>query len=895
MGSAASVGMMSKSEGEEEDERKAEGEEKNPHTGRKRSRISLDSENGKAGRDTEGKEDGTKSTGANQQEIERTKPWFDASGLFNSVLGPSKQTSPVPELPTLVSVSDSSLTITWEMEPPTPGSYEKLEGQSATFMSRIFGLGSQDAKTAANTECNANEETKEEHWEYEVQYRPERSTYVYPIWSKVPPTRNTHLVLTDLHPKTVYSIRIRSRHVTSATLTEKNMPTNSNTTSSSQTSVGGWGQFSETARFATRGRIQQEVTEGQERVKLFFEGKLRPYPEDKYQDTTIDKAGRVGLGIMHTLDFMGFGGAYVKTAKLIYKARHGLGALLLAPDVEDAVTNLSRLLSEARAQLNFSVQDAVFGSYYIMAIRRGTRRRNPDYEADEHTDGVRGVLKSRCPDEILNEMRTRVAMAWFAYAPTSPALQWMCRRYPRPGDPFEVIISSPTAVRISKALVKPAYALLAHRRQKRLVLTLRGTNSFEDVIVDARHAPVPFSISRNSGVQREGEEEKEDTWGYCHEGMLRAAEWLLRSPLTQDPKNIESELSQMEISNQKDSSNGIAEIRETVRKAKAVVLGGGGLGRIIDRFHEAGYTIELVGHSLGAGVATLVGLLLKSRRRSLGVNVYAYAPPACVCSRLARRCCPMTTKIESKEGSSPVRVWSMVLSDDPVPRASAENILDLAREIVGRKSQWKTALQRELDDLKHRALGLWAPMTRATHWDRMSREGYQYQGMNDQSITKKTCKSDREKSNNEKLFPPGAIVHVYSHNGCRAASLVDHTWSGFQRVEVSRHMFRDHSKEGIMSALRDVAFARKASHRPPKWAPAPPSGPVLCAVCGYSVAWASSSDNQLEQSRELRHCYSCGRIVCPGCSSNRMALPGIGIPTPVRVCEHCYLNSCCNP
>eukprot|EP00466_Bigelowiella_natans_P021704 jgi/Bigna1/84745/fgenesh1_pg.274_\ len=182
----------------------------------------------------------------------------------------------------------------------------------------------------------------------------------------------------------------------------------------------------------------------------------------------------------------------------------------MAVGTQETVTNVSRLLSEARAQLKFSVEDAIFGSYYVMALRRGVRRRNPDFEAEEHGKGVQGVISSYCPDGLLREIRERVAEAWFAYAPSAAALQWMARRNPIPvahsplfcfsagndghdqGDPYEVVASSSASVRISKALVKPAYALLAHRRTKRLVITIRGTNSFEDVIVDARHKPVPF-------------------------------------------------------------------------------------------------------------------------------------------------------------------------------------------------------------------------------------------------------------------------------------------------------------------------------------------------------------------------------------------------------------------
>eukprot|EP00466_Bigelowiella_natans_P016073 jgi/Bigna1/74793/fgenesh1_pg.31_\ len=142
---------------------------------------------------------------------------------------------------------------------------------------------------------------------------------------------------------------------------------------------------------------------------------------------------------------------------------------------------------------------------------------------------------------------------------------------------------------------------------------------------------------------------------------------------------------------------------------------------------------------------------------TLSIDVYCFAPPACVCENLAKRCLRRGYKLnaeeeeeeeedggsggnrpkeDAKDGTGPrnlnhrsrkymcpgkeretgVRVLSMVLGDDAVPRASTKNILTCAHEIVSKKGQWKPALQRHVEDIRQRAMGLWAPMKRATHW-----------------------------------------------------------------------------------------------------------------------------------------------------------------------------------
>eukprot|EP00546_Thalassionema_frauenfeldii_P020018 CAMPEP_0178901346 /NCGR_PEP_ID=MMETSP0786-20121207/3969_1 /TAXON_ID=186022 /ORGANISM="Thalassionema frauenfeldii, Strain CCMP 1798" /LENGTH=347 /DNA_ID=CAMNT_0020572433 /DNA_START=468 /DNA_END=1511 /DNA_ORIENTATION=- len=72
------------------------------------------------------------------------------------------------------------------------------------------------------------------------------------------------------------------------------------------------------------------------------------------------------------------------------------------------------------------------------------------------------------------------------------------------------------------------------------------------------------------------------------------------------------------------------------------------------------YKVILTGHSLGAGVASLVGLLLKQKWPSLPLHVYAFAPPPMVDRYGSLSCQDYVTTV--------VNQW------DIIPRASLSNV-----------------------------------------------------------------------------------------------------------------------------------------------------------------------------------------------------------------------------
>eukprot|EP00124_Ichthyophonus_hoferi_P002866 Ihof_evm1s217 gene=Ihof_evmTU1s217 len=154
----------------------------------------------------------------------------------------------------------------------------------------------------------------------------------------------------------------------------------------------------------------------------------------------------------------------------------------------------------------------------------------------------------------------------------------------------------------------PYYVALDHHQQA-VVICIRGSLSLNDALTDmtATCSPVPWI---------EG--------GYAHGGMLKGAQYLL------------------------------AELRSTALLSKAFT-------------NHPNYQLVVVGHSLGAGIATLVSIYLKEDYPTL--QCYAYSPPGgLVSKRLADHCCSY--------------VMSVVVGCDVVPRASIPTVVRLRDEMV---------------------------------------------------------------------------------------------------------------------------------------------------------------------------------------------------------------------
>lgn len=149
-------------------------------------------------------------------------------------------------------------------------------------------------------------------------------------------------------------------------------------------------------------------------------------------------------------------------------------------------------------------------------------------------------------------------------------------------------------------------------KNKLALVSVKGTSEINDMITDACGVPVRHNLTNayaDAGPLKIS----------CHEGVLTAS-----LDLADDVQPLVEEL-----------------------------------------FVPSGYHIRLIGHSLGAGVACMTALLLRSRLNKLDMEVWAYAPPPILNYDAAIACQEFCTTI--------------VNHGDVIPRASLPNLVSLLR------------------------------------------------------------------------------------------------------------------------------------------------------------------------------------------------------------------------
>ncbi|KAK9825408.1 hypothetical protein WJX81_002309 [Elliptochloris bilobata] len=138
---------------------------------------------------------------------------------------------------------------------------------------------------------------------------------------------------------------------------------------------------------------------------------------------------------------------------------------------------------------------------------------------------------------------------------------------------------------------QPAFFMATRGDEREVVVAIRGTAQLEDVVTDLTALPEVFG----------------DTGMLAHSGMQRAALWLFER-----------------------------------------------LSSLLKVIAEAGCKVTLTGHSLGAGTAALLAMLLHAQ--GVECQAYVFAPPACAAKSLASDCRGYVT--------------SVVVADDIIARFS---------------------------------------------------------------------------------------------------------------------------------------------------------------------------------------------------------------------------------
>ncbi|EFN52035.1 hypothetical protein CHLNCDRAFT_139223 [Chlorella variabilis] len=124
---------------------------------------------------------------------------------------------------------------------------------------------------------------------------------------------------------------------------------------------------------------------------------------------------------------------------------------------------------------------------------------------------------------------------------------------------------------------------------------------------------------------------------------------------------------------------------------RAALFLGAKFGPLLRPLYAQGLRVTLVGHSLGAGVASLLAVYL--RNRGLGADrlrCWAYETPACMDLELAQGCSDVVT--------------SLVHADDLVPRLCIRSFAGLLEELAA--FDWRSAAEQTTADAGSSKLGL---------------------------------------------------------------------------------------------------------------------------------------------------------------------------------------------
>ena len=183
----------------------------------------------------------------------------------------------------------------------------------------------------------------------------------------------------------------------------------------------------------------------------------------------------------------------------------------------------------------------------------------------------------------------------------------------------------------------PSFYVATLKSRKEIIIAIRGTTSLADCITDVYCQPAECPIngvSQPIEIPEFKKEKIEKHWPtidtYAHSGMLKAA-------------------------------NNVIQVLEDA----------GILHQIMSEFPYCGYKIVVLGHSLGAGVATLIATVLRQRYPLLAsrVTALAFAPPG-----------GLLSPVLARHASSYVKAVSF--GKDIVPRLSQSTVNRLQRQLI---------------------------------------------------------------------------------------------------------------------------------------------------------------------------------------------------------------------
>lgn len=429
--------------------------------------------------------------------------------------------------------------------------------------------------------------------------------------------------------------------------------------------------------------------------------------------------------------------------------------------------------------------------------------------------------------------------------------------------------------------------------KKEAVLCIRGTKTGGDVLIDLDHEPAnaKLIIVDATGSIREIN-------GHVHAGMLRGAQCML------EYCHVYS---------------------------------------ILDGLIGAGFDIQIVGHSLGAGVASIAAMLLhnkyidevhtaKTRSAMPAIECIGFGMPAVASEEIASAL------------ASGCIVTAVVNHYDIVPRLSWQNMMGLAVELGEFQDMASAELDRDMASYKAYAKSLGAASRRGGSGDALSDldSGLQAEAQNadvdrvmaELDLSPTAARQQQDQGSGQppssalkehiRLVPPGRIIYLHdTDGGVMEAYCTDHTLPLLREIKLMSDCVLDHYNKSYFAVLRTLRHARVTAGTMSRALPirleqslriAPLKDPATgnwnpCSVCREDTTWPYICKSSSARAGATHHCKACGSIVCSVCAPAgdsipddglnqyvsvddlRIPLPLMGLITPQRVCLPCFFKS----
>ncbi len=432
-------------------------------------------------------------------------------------------------------------------------------------------------------------------------------------------------------------------------------------------------------------------------------------------------------------------------------------------------------------------------------------------------------------------------------------------------------------VPVESTVMVPAFAVVT--RGKEAMVVVRGTQSMADWTININMVPeeVTYYTGRDGGSSFVGQ---------AHAGMTKGAEAIINLC---------------------------------------------GVGRMVDELLSQGYSIKVVGHSLGAGISCMIAILLKakySREKQEGkrsdvpfIPSIGFGHPPCVDVRIAQAA--------QEDGLC----TAIVNEYDVVCRLSEFNFAPLAEEVFLFKDEATKAVYEDIAAFKAytRTLGAASRINTKAAEEKLEgkvSDGAQMSVEDDDSVEEappvpqlaRQNSVEREKNLALKVvrlaIPGDIILFGTLSNGKTKAALCPHDAKTLKTITLVDSIVDDHDMAEYSKAMQMVTFDRLSSSGAFQSKTVPDHQDAKdeqgnwrkCSICSLDVTWPYITKSNACRASATMNCQRCGKICCVVCapagdqipaeamatealSDRRIPLFTYGLHTPQRVCYPCYFHN----